>query len=124
VTELQAAVMIAAFLLPSGGGAGGAPLLRAASQRASARAAALATGRDARTALKLWALLRTHGRIVLEQPSSRGTPRRPNEVELLALGPRVQQHVHEALLKGSVPCWVACRSLQGHFSDYTSTAPR
>jgi hypothetical protein len=118
VTELQAAVIIAAFLLPSGGGARGAPPLRAASQRASARAAALATGRDARTALKLWALFRAHGRLVLEQPASRG-PRRPNEAELLALGPRVQQHVREVLLQGSVPCWVTRRSLQALILDAT-----
>ena len=115
VTEMQAAVMISAFLLYNSDGSASAPL-HALSQRARARVAAFLTGRDERTAEKLWALYQEHGRIVLEEPGVRGT-RRPNEAELLALEPRVKEHVREVLLQRDVPCWVTRRSLQALIRD-------
>lgn len=81
------------------------------SVRSKAKVAAFLTGRDERTAEKLWALFLEHDCIVLEEPGVRGT-RRPNEAELIALEPLVKEHVREVLLHKDEPCWVTRRSLQ------------
>ena len=102
--------MIAAFLLHNADGTLSAPP-RALSLRARSRVAAFLSGRDARTAEKLWALFLQHGCIVLEDPGVRG-PRSPHEAELLALEPLVKEHVRQVLLHRDEPCWVTRRSLQ------------
>ena len=117
VTEMQAAVMIAAFLLYNSDGKMNAPL-HALSVRAMAKVASFLTGRDERTAEKLWALFKEHDCIVLEEPGVRGT-RRPNEEELIALEPLVKEHVREVLLHKDEPCWVTRRSLQTLIRDTT-----
>ena len=110
VTELQAAVAIAAFLLYNHKG----ELLvdsEASSDAAKAKAAAFMSGRSDRTALKLWDLFKKHECIVLEEPGARG-PRRANEEELETLEPLVKDHVRKELLEKDTPAWVTRRSLK------------
>lgn len=110
LTELQAAVTIAAFLLYRSDGTLVAPSL-AHSAAAKARVAALLTGRSAKAAEAQWVKFKAQGRLVLEVPGARG-PKRAHEAELLALEATVKEHVRRVLLQQGVPGWVTRRSLQ------------
>lgn len=110
LTELQAAVTIAAFLLYRSDGSLAAPPL-APSTAAKARVAALLTGRSAKAAEAQWAKFQAHGRLVLEARGARG-PKRAHEAALLAHEATVKEHVRRVLLQQDVPGWVTRRSLQ------------
>jgi len=118
VTELQAAVALAAFLMYNHDGECIAPP-HATNWMAKAQLASFLTGRHEDTLRKVWESFEKYGRIVLEDSKVRG-PRRPNEDVLKALEPEIRRHVEETLLQSDVPMWVTRQSLKAVIRDLTN----
>ena len=117
VTAMQAAVAISGFLMYDDNGALLVPST-ARSLTARALAASSLIGRSNKATLRLWRNFEEQGRIIIEQPGTRG-PRRPNEAQLLALEPLVIKHVEGELRIKDVPSWVTRRSLIAFISETT-----